>query len=394
MSTTPPSVAVGGRVLLLGAGELGRELAIAGQNLGLTVIAVDRYAGAPAMQTSHASEVASLLDADRLRKLIETHRPDFVIPEVEAIRTDTLRELEAEGVRIVPTAEAAALTLDREAIRKVVAHELELRTPAFQLADSPEQLREVCDAIGYPCMVKSLVSSSGRGQSLVKGPARVEQAWHFAIDDVLPNRSRVMVEEFIDFEFELTLLVVREQNGELSFIDPIGHRQEQGSYRESWMPASIGEEHLDQAKAMARTVVDRLGGAGVFGVEFYVADDEVLFSEVSARPHDTGLVTLISQDISQFELHLRAVLGLPVPTIRYLGPSASAVILARGAGQVERYEGLERALRVETAQVRLFGKPAAYPLRRMGVALAMGDSVEEARARALEAAARVAVRLG
>jgi phosphoribosylglycinamide formyltransferase 2 len=393
MSSTPSSVFEGGTVLLLGAGELGRELAIAGQNLGLTVIAVDRYPGAPAMQVAHGSEVASLLDADGLRRVIETHRPDFVIPEVEAIRTETLRELEAEGVRIVPTAEAAAVTLDREAIRNVVAHELEIRTPAFQLANSSDELRQACDAIGYPCMVKSLVSSSGRGQSLVKGPARVDQAWHFAIDDVIPNRSRVMVEEFIDFDFELTLLAVRGHGGELSFVEPIGHRQEQGAYRESWMPASMDGTLLDEAKRIASRVTERLGGAGVFAVEFYVSDDVVLFSEVSARPHDTGLVTLISQDISQFELHLRAIMGLPVPRIRYLGPSASAVILARGAGRVDRYEGLERALRVETAQVRLFGKPAAYPLRRMGVALAMGDSVAEARARALEAAARVDVRL-
>jgi phosphoribosylglycinamide formyltransferase 2 len=380
-------------LLLLGAGELGRELAIAGQNLGLRVIAVDRYEGAPAMQVAHESEVLSLMDGQALRDVIERHRPDFILPEVEAIRTSTLQSLEDEGFRVVPSAEATSLTLDREAMRRLAAEELGIRTPHFQISDSLADLRRACDTIGYPCVVKSLVSASGHGQTVVSGPARVERAWAFAVEEGSAEAERVLVEEFIDFESEITLLAIREKGGETSFLRPIAHRQEMGAYRESWTPAELSDEALAEATRLARTVVDRLGGPGVYGVEFFITDQEVIFSEVSARPHDTALVTLISQDVSQFELHLRAVLGLPISRIRYLGPAASAVILARSDGRVVRYEGVERALQVDRTQVRLFGKPTAYPHRRMGVALATGDTADEARTRALEAAGRVEVRL-
>ena len=390
-----PSPTLPSTILLLGAGELGRELAIAAHNLGIRVVAVDRYDRAPAMQVAHESEVLSLLDGAALRRVVERVQPDYIIPEMEAIRTETLEELEAEGIPVAPSAEATTLTLNREAIRRTVAQDLEIRTPVFAVADSPEELRRACDeVVGYPCVVKSLFTSSGRGQSVVTGAARLELAWTFAVEETPPGSpQRVLVEEFIDFRDEITLLAVRERDGRATFLEPIGHRQEMGDYRESWMPAAMEPGELEEAKEVAQRILERLPGPGVFGFEFYLTDSEVVFSELSARPHDTGLVTLCSQDPNQFELHLRALLGLPIPGIRYRTPAASAVILARGDGNVLRYEGVERAFQVETAQIRLFGKPNAYPLRRMGVALANADSVDEARARALEAAGRVDVRL-
>jgi len=396
MDTHLPEPSLPTTILLLGAGELGRELAIASHNLGIRVVAVDRYERAPAMQVAHESEVLSLLDGAALRRVVERFRPSYIIPEMEAIRTETLEELESEGIPVAPSAEATTLTLNREAIRRVVAEEMGIRTPAFAVAESAEELRVLCDeTVGYPCMVKSLWTSSGRGQSMVTGPARLEQAWVFAAEETRPGVTpRVLVEEFIDFRGEVTLLAVRERDGKITFLQPIGHRQEFGAYRESWMPAAMDAAELEAATAMSRRILGRLPGPGVFGFEFYLTGTEVIFSELSARPHDTGLVTLCSQDLSQFELHLRALLGLPIPTLRYRTPAASAVILARSDGDVSRYEGVERAFQVETAQVRLFGKPTGYPMRRMGVALANGSSVEEARARALEAAGRVDVRLG
>ncbi|TVR63222.1 MAG: formate-dependent phosphoribosylglycinamide formyltransferase [Gemmatimonadales bacterium] len=395
MDTLLPKPSLPTTILLLGAGELGRELAIAAHNLGIRVAAVDRYERAPAMQVAHESEVLSLLDGDALRRVVERFGPSYIIPEMEAIRTETLEELESEGIPVAPSAEATTLTLNREAIRRVVAEEMGIRTPAFAVAESAEALRRVCDeTVGYPCMVKSLWTSSGRGQSLVTGPARLQQAWAFAAEETRPGMTqRVLAEEYIDFRSEITLLAVRERDGRITFLKPIGHRQELGAYRESWMPAAVEPAELEEAEGVSRRILHRLPGPGIFGFEFYLTGTEVIFSELSARPHDTGLVTLCSQDLSQFELHLRALLGLPIPDLRYRIPAASAVILARGDGEVVRYEGVDRAFQVETAQVRLFGKPNGYPMRRMGVALANGTTVAEARARALEAAGRVDVRL-
>jgi len=378
-------------LLLLGSGELGKEIAIAAQRLGIRVIAVDRYAEAPAMQVAHAAEVISMLDGMSLEGVLRAHSPELVVPEVEAIRTEKLLELEAEGFRIIPTAEATRMTMDRESIRRVASEELGLRTPHFAFADSEEELLKACDEIGYPCVVKPVMSSSGKGQSVVTGPARVDYAWAYAQEGGRGDATRVIVEEFIDFHTEITLLTVREWSGRTTFVDPIGHRQERGDYQESWTEVELPEDQLQEAQEMARRVTDRLGGAGLFGVEFFITRDAVIFSELSPRPHDTGLVTLISQDHSEFDLHVRAICGLPIPTPQTWGAAASAVILADRDGEVEGYAGLDRALQVETSQIRLFGKPNAYPFRRMGVALARGATVIEARARALEVASRVRI---
>lgn len=385
-------------ILLLGAGELGKELAIAAQQMGVRVVAVDRYDDAPAMQVAHAREVVSMLDATAVEGAIRTHRPDLVIPELKRIRTERLAVLEDEGFRVVPSVEATRLTMDRERIRRLAAEELGLKTAAYAFADSEEELVDACDDLGYPCVVKPIMSYSGRGQSVVLGPARVERAWAYAREEEAGgegagDEGRVIVEEFIEIDHEFTLLVVREHDGAIRFIDPVGHRQEQGDYQESWMPAEVSELHAEKAREMALVLTDRLGGAGLYGAEFFAVDDDVLFSAVSPGPHESGLVTLVSQDLSQFELHLRAALGLPVPAVRYHGPSAAAVIPARSHGRVAGYEGLDRALLIESARVRIFGKPMAHPRRRMGVTLASGDTVEEARARALEAAARIEVRV-
>ncbi|TVP47093.1 MAG: formate-dependent phosphoribosylglycinamide formyltransferase [Gemmatimonadales bacterium] len=381
-------------LLLLGSGELGKEVAIAAQRMGVRVIAADRYAGAPAMQVAHASEVFPMLDGDALEEVVRRHAPDFIVPEVEAIRTEKLRELEAEGFNVVPTAEATWMTMDRQAIRELAAGELGLRTAGFAFADDPDGLLAACDAIGYPCVVKPVMSSSGKGQTVVTGSTKVEAAWNAALEGRRGDQSRVIVEEFIPFHTEITLLTIRERDGTTRFVEPIGHRQEQGDYRESWMPAGLDPEVVRTAEKMARAVTARLGGAGVFGVEFFITDDDVVFSELSPRPHDTGMVTMISQDLSQFDLHVRAILGIPIPVLSYAGPSASAVILADREGPVRGYDGVDRALEVETAQLRIFGKPRAWPFRRMGITLARGGTVAEARARALESASRVEVLVG
>jgi phosphoribosylglycinamide formyltransferase 2 len=381
-------------LLLLGSGELGKEVTIAAQRLGLRVVACDRYAGAPAMQVADAHEVFSMLDGEALEEVVRRHAPDFIVPEIEAIRTEKLRELEADGFEVIPTAEAAFLTMDREAIRRIAAEELGIRTAEYAFAETPDELLAACDRIGYPCVVKPIMSSSGKGQSTVPGPSRVDEAWDRAREGGRGDGERVIVEAFVPFHTEITLLTLRERDGTTRFVEPIAHRQEMGDYRESWMPAGLAPEVIHEAEAMARAVTDRLGGAGIFGVEFFVTDDAVVFSELSPRPHDTGLVTMISQDLSQFELHLRAILGLPVPILSYAGPSASAVILAGEEGPVEGYTGVDRALEVESAQLRIFGKPRAWPFRRMGVALARGETVAEARSRALEAASRVEVVVG
>jgi phosphoribosylglycinamide formyltransferase 2 len=391
MSSRPEPGHVPCTLMLLGSGELGKELAVVAQGIGLRVVAVDRYAHAPAMQVADVAEVLSMLDGAALEGVIRTHDPDFVVPELEAIRTEKLEEMEASGFTVVPSARATGITMSREAMRRIAADDLEIRTPAYTFADSEDELRQACDELGYPCVVKPGMSSSGRGQSVVSGPARVDHAWAYAREGARGDVPRVIVEELVDFHTEITLLTVRERGGSIRFVEPIGHRQERGQLQEAWMPSGLPEAQVVEAKEMARRVVDRLGGAGVFGAEFFVTNDEVIFTEVSPHPHDTGLVTLIGQDLSQFELHLRAILGLPIPGIRYHGPAAVAVIPARGEGKVKAYEGVDRALRVETAQLRLFGKPTAHPHRRMGIALAGGETVDEARARALEAAARVEV---
>ncbi len=381
-------------ILLLGAGELGKELAIAAQRLGLRVVACDRYAGAPAMQVADASEVFPMLDGDALEEVIRRHAPDYVVPEIEAIRSERLRVLEEEGFRVVPSAEAAWRAMDREAGREMAARELGIRTPRYTFADGLEGLRAACDTLGFPVVVKPVLSSSGKVQSTVTGPAKVEEAWIRAVEGGRSDQPRVIVEEFVRFHTEVTLLTIRERDGTTRFVEPIAHRQEQGDYRESWMPAGLAPEVVAAAEEIARAVTGRLGGAGVFGVEFFVTEDEVIFSEVSPRPHDTGMVTMIAQDLSQFDLHLRAIMGLPIPILSYAGPSASAVILADREGPVEGYGGVDRALEVETSQLRIFGKPRAWPFRRMGVALARGATVAEARTRALETASRVEVLVG
>lgn len=381
-------------LMLLGAGELGKEIAISAKRLGLRVVAADRYDDAPAMQVSDAREVMSLQDGTALEGAIRTHRPDIIVPELEAVRAEKLEEMEEAGFRVVPNARAVRLTMDRETTRRFAAEEVGLPTAEYAFAGTGEELRDACDAVGYPCVVKPVVSYSGKGQSVVTGPAKVERAWEYARAGSQGDEVRVIAEEYVDFETEITQLVVRHADGEVLFVDPVAHRNDAGDLREAWMPADLPRERAAEARELARRVVDRLGGAGVFGVEFFVTPSRVVFSEVAPRPHDTGLVTMISQDLSQFDLHVRAVLGLPVPTVRYHGPAAAAVILAHEAGRVEGYDGLDRALEVESAQIRIFGKPEAYRNRRMGVALATGPDTDEARARALEAAARVDLRCG
>jgi phosphoribosylglycinamide formyltransferase 2 len=378
-------------LLLLGSGELGKEVAIAAQRLGLRVIAADRYPGAPAMQVAHASEVFPMLDGDALEEAIRRHSPDFVVPEVEAIRTERLRELEAAGVCVIPTAEAAWMTMNREAIRDLAAGELGLRTAPYAYATSLTELRDACESLGYPCVVKPVMSSSGKGQSVVSGPALVDGAWSRALEGGRGDQLRVIVEGFVSFHTEITLLTLREWDGTTHFLPAIAHRQEQGDYRESWLPAGLEPSAIQQAQAMARAVTDRLGGAGIFGVEFFITDKDVVFSELSPRPHDTGMVTMISHDYSQFDLHVRAILGLPIPPVEARGASASAVILATESGTVVGYTGIREALQVEGVDLRIFGKEQAWPFRRMGVALARGVSVHEARTRALEAASRIDV---
>ncbi len=374
------------RVLLCGAGELGKEVAIELQRLGVEVIAVDRYENAPAMQVAHRSYVISMLDGDALRQVIEKEQPHYIVPEIEAIATDTLLELEAEGFTVVPTAKAAKLTMNREGIRRLAAEDLGLKTSPFQFADTKEQFLQAVESIGFPCVVKPIMSSSGKGQSTLKRQGDVEPAWAYAQDGGRAGAGRVIVEGFVDFDYEITLLTVRHCSNSddaiddvtTTFCEPIGHRQEDGDYRESWQPQTMTEKAKRAAQEMAVAVTDVLGGRGVFGVEIFVKGDEVIFSEVSPRPHDTGLVTLISQDLSEFALHARAILGLPVPTIRQYGPAASAVILVEGASQNIRYPELQNALMVPDTQLRLFGKPDVDGVRRMGVALALGNDIHHA----------------
>ena len=381
------------RILLLGSGELGREFAISAKRLGAFVIACDSYAGAPAMQVADAAEVFSMLDGERLRDAVARHRPDYVVPEVEAIRTEVLAEVEAGGTIVVPSARATMMTMNRDSIRELAAGPLGLRTSRFRFAESYDEVEAAAAHTGFPCVVKPVMSSSGKGQRTVAAAAELRSAWDYAVANMRGDRARVIVEQFIQFDYEITLLTIRTRHGVL-FCPPIGHRQEKGDYRESWQPTPMSDDALAQAQAMARAVVDDLGGYGLFGVEFFVAGDEVIFSELSPRPHDTGMVTLISQNLSEFDLHARAVLGLPIPHIALSAPAAaSAVILADRDCAEFAYEGLSQALAQgrEGAEVdlRIFGKPVTRPGRRMGVALATGATADEARDLAIRAAREV-----
>jgi phosphoribosylglycinamide formyltransferase 2 len=382
------------KVLFLGSGELGKEVVIELQRLGVEVIAADRYANAPAMQVAHRSHVFPMTDGSALRALVEREKPDLIVPEIEAIATETLQALEDEGFTVIPTARATRITMDREGIRRLAAEELGLLTSPYRFAGSLEEFRAAVAEIGVPCVVKPVMSSSGRGQSTVRDMDKADAAWQFAQDDARGGDGsvqRVIVEGFVDFEYEITLLTVRHEGG-TSFCAPIGHRQEGGDYQESWQPQPMTGAALAEAQRMAEAVTGSLGGRGLFGVEFFCKGDTVWFSEVSPRPHDTGMVTMVSQELSEFALHARAILGLPIPAIETRAPGASAVILGHGTSDNPRFTGVVEALRVPTSQVRLFGKPAVRGERRLGVALATGADIDEARARAAESAGCVTVR--
>jgi phosphoribosylglycinamide formyltransferase 2 len=381
-----PLTTSGTRVLMLGAGELGKEVVIELQRLGVETIAADRYPNAPAMQVAHRSNVLDMLDAAALRALVLQERPALIVPEIEAIATPALLELEAEGFRVIPTARAARLTMDREGIRRLAAEQLGLATSSYRFADTAEEYRSAVAAIGLPCVVKPVMSSSGKGQSVLRGPDDVDPAWEYAQAGGRAGAGRVIVEGFVRFDYEITLLTVRHAGG-TSFCAPIGHLQVDGDYRESWQPQPMSPAALAEAERIARAVTDELGGAGLFGVELFVRGDEVWFSEVSPRPHDTGLVTLISQDLSEFALHARAILGLPVPAIRALGAAASCAVLLEGRSADVRFHGVEQALAEPDTQLRLFGKPEVSGRRRMGVTLALGTDVDQARDKARRAAA-------
>ncbi|MBD2187131.1 formate-dependent phosphoribosylglycinamide formyltransferase [Pseudanabaena mucicola] len=379
------------KIMLLGSGELGKEVVIAAQRLGNTVIAVDRYENAPAMQVADYREVISMLDGEALESVIKKHQPDLIVPEVEAIRTEKLIELEAQGYTVIPTAAATNFTMNRDRIRDLASNELGLRTAKYAYATSLQELKTSADEIGFPNVIKPVMSSSGKGQSIVNSPDELEQAWNYAIAGGRGDTSKIIIEEFINFEVEITLLTIRQWQGETLFCEAIGHRQERGDYQESWQPVGLTSAQIKEAQDIARKVTDKLGGAGIFGVEFFITKDEVIFSELSPRPHDTGMVTLISQNLNEFELHLRAILGLPIPTIELLSPSASAVILANKTSNNISYTGLEDALAIPNIEIRLFGKPDSRPYRRMGVALSKGKDAVEARRKAVEAAAKVKI---
>ncbi len=399
MSSSPPSVTLGTprtrtatKLLLCGSGELGKEVAIELQRLGVHVVAVDRYPGAPAMQVAHAAHVVSMLDGDALRRIIELEDPDFIVPEIEAIATATLVELEQEGFTVIPTARAARLTMDREGIRRLAAETLGIACSPYRFASTEDEYRAAIQEIGLPCVVKPVMSSSGKGQSLLHTEADVAEAWRYAQEGGRAGKGRVIVEGFVDFEYEITQLTIRHVGG-TSFCEPIGHRQVKGDYWESWQPQPMSERALAESRRIAALVTGNLGGRGIFGVELFVKGDQVWFSEVSPRPHDTGMVTMISQDLSQFALHVRAILGLPIPNIRQHGASASYVILADGDSNAPSYANVDAALVEPDTQLRLFGKPEVHGHRRMGVALARAATIEEARAKAQRAASAVKVGL-
>lgn len=368
---------VGRKALLLGSGELGKEVAIELQRYNVEVVACDRYANAPAMQIAHRNHVFNMLDPEELRKVIELEKPDHIIPEVEAIATPALLELEKEGYHVTPTATAAWLTMNREGIRRLAAEKLGLRTSPYRFASTKEEFDEAVKEIGIPCVVKPIMSSSGHGQSVIKTEQDIDNAWKIAQEGGRAGAGRVIVEGFIKFDYEITLLTVRSASG-TTFCEPIGHVQIDGDYRYSWQPQPMSAEALEAARETARKITDALGGYGIFGVELFIKDNEVIFSEVSPRPHDTGMVTMISQDLSEFALHARALLGLPVPSIRFYGPSASRAIVVEGDTDKVEFDNLEEALEEPGVQIRFFGKPEIKGHRRMGVILATGDTVQDA----------------
>ena len=372
---------VGKKALLCGSGELGKEVAIELQRYGVEVVALDKYANAPAMQVAHRSHVLSMLDGKKLREVIEEERPDYIIPEVEAIATDTLVALEKEGYSVTPTATAAYLTMNREGIRRLAAEQLGLPTSPYRYASTREEFEAAVQEIGMPCVVKPIMSSSGHGQSVVRTADDIDHAWHYAQEGGRAGAGRVIVEGFVKFDYEITQLTVRHSAG-TTFLKPVGHIQVDGDYRESWQPQAMSPKALERAQEIARKITDALGGYGIFGVELFIKGDDVLFSEVSPRPHDTGMVTMISQDLSQFALHARAVLGLPVPGIRFYGPSASRAIVVEGDTDKVVFGNLDQVLAEEGVQIRIFGKPEVVGHRRLGVILAIADTVEEARAKA------------
>jgi phosphoribosylglycinamide formyltransferase 2 len=380
------------RVLLCGGGELGKEVVIELQRLGVEVIVVDRYDNAPAMQVAHRSHAISMLDGDALRAVIEQEKPDYIVPEIEAIATDTLVDLESEGYTVIPTARAARLTMNREGIRRLAAEELGLPTSPYRFAATREEFDQAVEAIGLPCVVKPIMSSSGKGQSTIRQPADIDTAWAYAQEGGRSGAGKVIVEGFVDFDYEITQLTVRHVNG-TSFLEPVGHVQIDGDYRQSWQPQAMSETALAAARDVAGRITEALGGRGIFGVELFIKGDEVVFSEVSPRPHDTGMVTMISQDLSQFALHARAILGLPVPNIHQHGPSASSVILVEGDSGRVSFGNLEAVLAESDTQLRLFGKPEVHGHRRMGVALARGMTIDEALAKAKKASAAVTIEL-
>jgi phosphoribosylglycinamide formyltransferase 2 len=385
------------KIMLLGSGELGKEFTISAKRLGQYVIAVDRYEGAPAMQLADEFEVIEMLNADELQRVVSKHKPDIIVPEIEAIRTEKLKEFESQGIQVVPTAKAAHLTMNRDAIRNAAAQELKLKTAKFEYAESFEELLAASKRVGFPNVVKPVMSSSGKGQSTVKKVEDVQRAWDYAVAGMRGDKKKVIVEEFIPFESEITLLTIKQKKGldrrreSTLFVKPIGHRQERGDYMESWLPAKISPAQLKKAQSMAKKVTDYLGGAGIFGVEFFLTKKDVYFSELSPRPHDTGMVTLASQDLSEFDLHLRAILGLPIPEISYWGPAASAVILADKESDNFKVDGIAEALKVKQSDVRIFGKPTTRKYRRMGVALARGKNTDEARKKARASASKVKI---
>ena len=376
------------KVLLCGAGELGKEVIIELQRLGIETIAVDRYEDAPAMQVAHRSHVISMLDGDALEAVIREEQPDFIVPEVEAIATDRLIKLEQEGFCVIPSAKATQLTMNREGIRTLAAETLELPTSEYQFADTYAAFTTAVETVGIPCVVKPIMSSSGKGQSLIQAPEEIETAWNTAQSGGRAGKGRVIVESFVEFDFEITLLTIRSQ-GQTYFCQPIGHKQSNGDYYVSWQPQPMSDIALQRSQEMADKVTTALGGNGLFGVELFIKGDDVIFSEVSPRPHDTGMVTMISQELSEFALHVRAILGLPIPAIEQHGPSASYVILGEGSSHEISYQGVEKALSHPNTQIRLFGKPDINGRRRLGVALARDNTLEAAIAKAEQSAQQV-----
>ncbi|MBR6655438.1 MAG: formate-dependent phosphoribosylglycinamide formyltransferase [Alistipes sp.] len=392
MKIGTPLTSVAKKALLCGSGELGKEVALELQRFGVEVIALDRYENAPAMQVAHRSYVLSMLDGERLREIIELEKPDIIIPEVEAIATPVLVELEKEGYRVAPTAKAVWLTMNREGIRRLAAEECGLKTTEYRFADNREEFEQAVAEIGIPCVVKPIMSSSGHGQSTIKKVEDIDRSWQIAQEGGRAGAGRVIVERFVDFDYEITLLTVRHIGG-TTLLEPIGHHQVDGDYRESWQPQPMSEKAREKAQEVARTITDALGGYGIFGVEMFIKGDDVIFSEVSPRPHDTGMVTMASQDLSEFALHARAVLGLPIPAVRFIAPSASKAIVVEGDTDKVEFDNIEKVLEEEGVHMRIFGKPEVVGHRRFGVILATGTSIEDALAKAERAYSKLGVKV-